>query len=231
MPLPLTAVANDCWNQIGVWGDRSCPELSATVHCHNCPVFTAAGRRLLDRTSPTDYQDEWAKRLAEPEEIVTRDLHSVLNFRIGEEWLALPVQTLIEVIPTRPVHRIPFRSGLLAGLINVRGELHLAVRLDRLLGISNEVGDESTASTTSEPGAKQPTPRLLLASHGGETLAFPVDEVDRVYRFPADDLSAVPPTLRRAAARFARGVFRCENRAIGYLDDGRLFDALRAKLR
>jgi chemotaxis-related protein WspD len=227
----LAPVTNDCWNQIGVWGDRSCPELSAAVHCHNCPVFAAAGRRLLDRPSPTDYQDEWTKRLAEPEEIVTRDLHSVLNFRIGGEWLALPVQTLIEVIPTRPMHRIPFRSGLLAGLINVRGELHLAVRLDRLLGISNEASESTPSASIPQTAAKQPIARLLLASQGGETLAFPVDEVDRVFRFPADDLSAVPPTLRRAAARFARGVFRCENRAIGYLDDTRLFDALRAKLR
>jgi hypothetical protein len=41
----------------------------------------------------------------------------------------------------------------------------------------------------------------------------------------------VPPTLRRAIARCSRGIFHCGGRAVGYLDEGRLFDALRAKIR
>ena len=31
---------DDCWNRIGVRGDRSCPELARVIHCHNCPVFS-----------------------------------------------------------------------------------------------------------------------------------------------------------------------------------------------
>ena len=38
LPLRL-ADAGDCWNRIGVNGDRSCPELTSFVHCRNCPVF------------------------------------------------------------------------------------------------------------------------------------------------------------------------------------------------
>ncbi|NEN98182.1 MAG: chemotaxis protein CheW, partial [Moorea sp. SIO3I7] len=26
-------IFNDCWNQIGVTGDRSCPELKTFIHC------------------------------------------------------------------------------------------------------------------------------------------------------------------------------------------------------
>ena len=62
-PLPVL-VAEQCWHKIGVWGDRSCPELAAVTHCHNCPVFAAAGRRFLDAPSPPDYLDEWTDRLA-----------------------------------------------------------------------------------------------------------------------------------------------------------------------
>ncbi len=39
--LPMTA-QGDCWNRIGVSGDRSCPELATVVHCHNCPVFSGS---------------------------------------------------------------------------------------------------------------------------------------------------------------------------------------------
>ena len=45
--LPLHAPPDRCWQEIGVWGDRSCPELAAVTHCHNCPVFAAAGRKFL----------------------------------------------------------------------------------------------------------------------------------------------------------------------------------------
>src|SRR5438105_5558923 len=135
MPLPAAPGRDDCWNRIGVFGDRSCPELPPVGHCHNCPVFAAAGRRFLDGPAPPGYLEEWSARLAEPEAAAAGELLGVLVFRIGGEWLALPVGVLVEVTAPRPIHRVPFRGGLLAGLVNVRGELHLAVRMDQLLGI------------------------------------------------------------------------------------------------
>jgi chemotaxis-related protein WspD len=228
MPLPQAPRPEDCWNRIGVRGDRSCPELAAVVHCHNCPVFAAAGRRFLDAPSPDGYLEEWTARLARPDDDAARDLQSVLVFRIGGEWLALPVGVLVEVTSRRPVHRIPFRGGLLAGLVNVRGELYLAARLDQLLGLTGpKAGDGRVGA---DAGAGRP-PRLLVVRRDAEAWVFPVDEVDRVHRLPAEQLTAVPPTLARSAARFARGVFRCGGRAVGYLDEARLFEALRARLR
>jgi chemotaxis-related protein WspD len=225
MPLPVTPGRDDCWNRIGVFGDRSCPELTRVVHCHNCPVFAAAGRRFLDAPPPPGYLEQWADRLAEPEEEDAGERLGVLVFRIGGEWLALPVDVLVEVTAPRPIHRVPFRGGLLAGLVNVRGELHLAVRMDQLLGIRDAPPAADGA------GPRPGPPRLLVVRRGADTWVFPADEVDGVHRFPAAELAGVPPTLGRAAARFARGVFRHDGRAVGYLDETRLFEALRAKVR
>ena len=122
--LPVVAV-DACWNRIGVRGDRSCPELAKVTHCHNCPVFAAAGRRFLDAPSPPDYIDEWTVRLAAPDDGAAQEEFSALVFRLGDEWLALPVGVLVEVTRPRPPHRIPHRGGLLAGVVNIRGELHL----------------------------------------------------------------------------------------------------------
>jgi chemotaxis-related protein WspD len=220
-PLPVTPGRDDCWNRIGVFGDRSCPELPRVGHCHNCPVFAAAGRRFLDGPAPPGYLEEWAARLAEPEAAAAGELLGVLVFRIGSEWLALPVGVLVEVTAPRPIHRVPFRGGLLAGLVNVRGELHLAVRMEQLLGIrAADDGIDTRAGL----------PRLLVVRRGGDAWVFPVDEVDGVQRFPAADLAGVPPTLGRASSRFTRGVFRHDGRAVGYLDEARLFEALRAKV-
>ena len=212
----MTAPA-DCWNHIGVWGDRSCPELLKVVHCHNCPVFAGAGRRFLDAPSPDGYAQEWTERLAPPIEEAATDLQSVLIFRLGEEWLALPAQVLLEVASPRPIHRIPHRAGLLAGLVNIRGELYLCARLAQLLGIRAADGGSGG--------------RLIVVERDGDRWVFPVEEVDQVYRFSTAELTGAPATLARAAARLTQGVFVWRERSIGYLDAARLFQALRARIR
>jgi chemotaxis-related protein WspD len=220
-PLATLETQVDCWNRIGVWGDRSCPELQKVVHCHNCPVFAAASRRFLDAPPPKDYLEEWTERLAAPIEESAADLQSVLIFRLGEEWLALRVQVLLEVTSPRPVHRIPHRAGLLAGLVNIRGELHLCVHLAQLLGITSKP----------EPGVGMKGPRLIVVRRDGDRWVFPADEVDQVYRFSAGALAGAPATLARSAHRLSQGVFVWRERSIGYLDDGRLFQVLRARIR
>jgi hypothetical protein len=61
----LHSTFNDCWNQIGVTGDRSCEELKSYMHCHNCPVYSAAGRGLLEREVPPEYLKQWTEILSE----------------------------------------------------------------------------------------------------------------------------------------------------------------------
>lgn len=226
--LPITADRGDCWNQIGVVGDRSCPELARVDHCHNCPVFSTAGRRFLDSLPPDGYLAEWTARLAESRDEEDADVQGVVLFRLGGEWLALPAGALQEVISLRPIHRIPFHGGTLAGVVNVRGELHLAIRLAQLLGLNSEAAPDAIGSRT---GTGKAVPRLLVAGRDAETWVFRVDEVDRVYRLAMRSLKPVPPTVGRSASRFTRGVFRWEDRAVGLLDEERLFEAVRTSVR
>jgi chemotaxis-related protein WspD len=182
-------------------------------------VFAGAGRRFLDAPPPPDYAAEWAEQLAEPEaEIATGQL-GVLVFRLADEWLALPVGVLAEVTHPRAPHRIPHRGGLLAGLVNIRGELHLCVHLNLLLGI--------------EPPAAPlvDRPRLIAIRRDSDGWVFPADEVDQVRRVPAADLTPTPPTLSRSSSRLTRGVFNSNGRAIGLLDEDRLFTIVRERVR
>lgn len=218
--LDVIAPADRCWPRIGVWGDRSCPELAAVTHCHNCPVFAAAGRRFLDAPSPPDYRDEWTARLASPPEDEAGDRVGVLVFRLADEWLALPVGVLVEVTHPRPPHRVPHRGGLLAGLVNVRGELHLCVRLELLLGLD-------PAKAPGDPASR----RLVVIRRDADGWVFAADEVERVRRVPDRELGPAPPTVARAAARLTRGVFHRDGRAVGLLDADRLFQALRERVR
>jgi chemotaxis-related protein WspD len=247
IPLATRPGPGDCWNRIGVRGDRSCPELPRVVHCHNCPVFAAAGRRFLDAPSPPGYLEEWTERLATPVEAEAADLEGMLTFRLGEEWLALPVRVLVEVTTPRPVHRVPYRAGLLAGLVNIRGELYLCAHLARLLGIERQAlasnGDARPrlVDGRSLEGRRQPAApeargpaapdRLLVVQRESDRWVFPVDAVGQVLRVPRGEVGPPPATVGRAAAHLSRGVFSWAGRLVGLLDDARLFEALRARLR
>lgn len=221
VPLPTLAEAPaDCWNHIGVRGDRSCPLLPPVVHCQNCSVFSAAGRRFLDAPSPPGYLDEWTERLARPIEAEPDDLVGLLIFRLAEEWLALPLDCLVEVTASKSVHRVPHRAGVLAGVVNIRGELTLCAHLWKILGLP--------VRTTEQPASAE---RMLVLRRNTERWVLRVDSVEQVFRLPQAEVGAAPATIGRAASHLTRGVFTWENRSVGLLDDDRLFEALRVKLR
>jgi chemotaxis-related protein WspD len=211
-------MVGDCWNRIGVRGDRSCPELLKVVHCHNCPVFANAGRQFLDAPTPPGYLEEWTSRVAQISDEEATNRISILVFRIGEEWLGLPVSAIVEVTPPRPIHKVPHRGGFLAGLVNIRGELQICIRLAQVLGLS-----------TNEPNPNAESTRFLIVEYEGDRWASPVDAVDRVWRIPENAFTQPPPTVRRAQTKLTLSVFPAKNRWVGYLDLKRLFHALRAK--
>jgi chemotaxis-related protein WspD len=218
--LPIVPEVNLCWQQIGIWGDRSCGELAKVTHCHNCPVFAAAGRRFLDAPSPNDYLDEWTTRLGAAEGDEAGEELSILVFRLSDEWLALPVGVLVEVTPLSTIHRIPHRGGLLSGMVNIRGELHLCLRLDLLLG----VGRSDEIPTIDEP-------RLIVVRRDSEMWVFAADEVDQVRRVAVQSLTPAAPTLSRAAAKMNKGVFHLQGKSVGLLDEGKLFNLIRERTR
>src|SRR2546423_6970639 len=82
-----------CWLEIGLYGDGSCPELQKHIHCRNCPVYSSAGVRLLDRPLPEGYRGEWTAHFArEKQKQIPPARTSAVIFRVHSEWLALPTQ-------------------------------------------------------------------------------------------------------------------------------------------
>jgi chemotaxis-related protein WspD len=213
--LELLPLLDDCWNRIGVKGDGSCPELPKVVHCHNCPVFAAAGQRLFEREPPAECVEQWTADLAREDRAADGDTAAVLVFRIAEEWLALNVAALAEVSEKRVVRRVPQRTDrMFLGLVNIRGELQLCVALAELLGIGGGTG--------------QPE-RLLIADDPPRRWALAVDEVSGVQRVTTRHLGNVPATVANSLAHFSQGVFNWGDKRVGYLSSARLFAAMRER--
>lgn len=221
---PAVPAIDDCWNRIGIAGDRTCPELETYVHCRNCPVFAHAAGRFFDRPAPEGYLADWSRRLAAPVPASDAKDLSLLIFRLRDECLALPSRAVVEVTTTRPFHRIPHRSNdTLLGLVNLRGQLHLQVSLHGLLGVN----DHATPPTPSPTGGKDDKPRLVVIRGDGETWVFEADQVLGVHRFAKSRLDNVPSTLANPAYSFSRAVIDWQGKSVGLLDDPRVFSALR----
>lgn len=213
----------DCWNRIGVRGDRSCPELEQHVHCRNCEVYAGAADRLLDAAPPPGYVEEWTGLYAKEKEVEGGHQRAVVIFRLAREWLALPAGLFREVAPLRPVHSLPHRrDGIVSGVVNVRGELLVCVALDRLLGVdaTGEV-DEAKASRH---------PRLLVLGRKGERVVFRVDEVHGIHRYDPADLLSAPASLTRNSVAFTSAMLSWQNRTVGCLDEQKVWQTLNRSL-
>jgi chemotaxis-related protein WspD len=210
------AVVTDCWNKIGIYGDRSCPKLAEHAHCHNCEVYSAAALSLLDRQLPPLYVADWTAHFAKVGTVTERDTHSALIFRVGVDWLGLSTQVVDEVAETRTVRPLPHRrNGIVLGLANVRGELILCVSLAKLLGLTEDKPGETTVPS-----------RLVVLHHEGRRMAFIADEVQQTTRYREADLALPPATIARAAANYTKGVLPWRDRLVACLDEQVLVHSL-----
>lgn len=225
--LPPLSQFQDCWNQIGVMGDHTCPQLQTVIHCQNCSVYSAAGRSLLERVAPLGYLEDWQQVLgeskAEPPTIETGTepasalTQTLMIFRLGQETLALPVALLQSVMPPEPIHRVPHRqNSVLLGLVNVRGEILLCLSLAALLGIS----------TTPLPSAQTLTTATWLVM-GDATQAWvtPVDEIYGIHRVQIPSLEAPPIVVTQATAAYTRGIVSWQGGKATVLHGDRLLAA------
>ncbi len=213
---------NDCWNKIGVWarGKKDCPELERVIHCANCEVFSAAGRRLLDTEAPEGYLEQWSEFFSKPQKAKEHDSSSVVLFRLGDEWFALSSMLMEEVVSVRPVHRVPHRkSNVLKGLINIRGELQICVSVGRLLNITK--GDIS--GTNIVKGIYE---RMIVIKFEGARYVFPVSEVRGVHRYTESDIKYAPATIMNCSVHYLKGMLMVDGKHVGVVDHELLFPAL-----
>ncbi len=225
---------NDCWNKIGVMGDRTCGELKTVIHCRNCKVYSAAGRSLLERNAPPEYLTEWTDILSEASTtqagagegtlVRATDTLSVIIFRLGNERLALPVNILQEVTPPYPIHTVPHRrNSVFLGLINIRGETLLCISLRDLLGLE-AIAEPADFMKTINPQ------RMIVAGKNENKWVFPVDEVHGTYRFHLNEFKDAPVVISKASEAYTKGVVTWQGKKINFLDSEQLFYTLSHKV-
>jgi chemotaxis-related protein WspD len=218
------AVLDDCWNRIGVHGDRSCAELEGHIHCRNCPVFSAAARTLLDVPAPAGSRRIATEHFAQAEQeelgiTAGADTQSVIVFRLRAEWYAIRAAVCQEIADLRPIHSLPHRrDGAVLGVANVGGGLLVCIALTVILGVATQ-----PEAIPAQSRRRAAVPRLLVARGTAGAVVFPVDEVHGMERFRARDLKEVPATVAQAQATYTQALMPLGDRTVGLLDEQLLF--------
>ncbi len=240
-------MTDECWNKIGVEGDRSCPQLTTVIHCRNCSVYTTAGRRLLEREAPADYLAEWTQLLTlNPTAITTDDNNSLpqlrrttaefydpvslVIFRLGGEWLALAAFTFQEVTVPCVIHTLPHRSNeILLGLVNIRGELLPCISLSNLLGLKEQ---GSHPKLKNHPGDLTPTvyPRMVVVNIKGDLWVFWVDEIEGIHRCDRHLIEEVPAVVSKAPVTYTKWIVKWRDKKVNYLDEELVFSSVKRRI-
>ncbi len=206
LPGLVAGTVDDCWRRIGTGGDRSCPQLATYLRCRNCPVYAQAAVTVLDSLAAGSLWDTAAAGADAPSDDERDAGQSLLVFRVGDEWLALPTGALGEVTAPAPVHSLPHRRhAALIGVAAVRGTLLTCVSLALLFG-------------GGAPAEDQRDTRFLILGQGRNALALPVAEVAGVEHVPHSALLPLPATLTRASARYTQSLFEHGGHSVGLLD-------------
>jgi chemotaxis-related protein WspD len=183
-----------------------------------------AATTLLDGELSADAVRQHTAHFAAPRTVESAHTESIVVFRIGPEWLALPMSIVLEVAETRPIRTLPHRrGGLVLGVANVRGELLVCVSLPRLLGLDRAMAPPDDAGIAASR-------RLLVLRSDDVRVVAPVDEIAGIHRFTARDVKDVPTIVARASVAHSRAVLTWSGHSIGLLDGPRMMRAVRGNL-
>lgn len=208
---------DDCWNRIGVWGNETdrCKRLETVIHCHNCDIYSNAGKLLLDRSLNQGYIADWTRSLSEHKEVVLTNAVSIIIFRIGNEWYALKTAFFKEVTEIRQIHSIPHMgNNIVRGLVNIRGELELCISLGYLFKLTRGEQFKSRGRAIHE--------RLIVVELSAGRYVFPVSEVAGIHHFNEDSIKTPPATIHKNAKSFIHGIIESEERNIGILNEEKI---------
>ena len=102
-------------------------------------------------------------------------LRNLVTFRLGQQTYALPIESVVQIIPMITITSIPQVNHTVEGAINVRGTAVPVVNLRRHLGL------RKTALRLHTP--------ILLVQNGQGMVGLIVDKVIEVLSLPADEVA------------------------------------------
>ncbi len=133
------------------------------------------------------------------------------TFHVRGLFLGVEVTCVQEVIRYQPLTVVPLVPKLVAGLMNLRGQIVTAIDLRYRLGLPPRGDDE------------QPVNVVIRTPDGAVSLL--VDEIGDVIEVDQGAFESPPETLDSAARALIRGAYKLEGRLLLVLDPEQTTDS------
>jgi len=129
-----------------------------------------------------------------------QDFQPVMVLGIGAERYGIELGDVAEVLPPVRATPIPGTAAVVAGVINLHGEIRPVLDLRRLLGREGVPGGER--------------PRVIVLSRGGRQMCLQIDSVEQIRWIGSRDLQAGEnPGRSRYIARSTKDLLMLMNTA------------------
>ena len=129
---------------------------------------------------------------------------------LGEHLFGIDVQYIQEVFRFQECTPVPLTPPLVTGLLNLRGQIVLAIDLRQRLGLAERTGDKS------------PTSIVVRIDDG--LLSFLVDELFDIMSLDNAQFEIIPETLTETEKQFVTGCVKLNNRLLIMLDANQVAD-------
>jgi purine-binding chemotaxis protein CheW len=128
----------------------------------------------------------------------------VVVFRLGQEFYALDIQCVQEIVRMQPITAIPGAEPWVEGVTNLRGRVVPVIDLRRRCNVA---ASEYTAET-----------RIVVISHESGMVGLTVDAVSEVMRIPGEQIEPPGGIIGLSERGYLRGIAKLDDRLISLLD-------------
>jgi purine-binding chemotaxis protein CheW len=139
----------------------------------------------------------------EREQVVAKK-QQFCTFFLNDQFLGVPVEQVQEVIRYQEMTRVPLAASVIRGLINLRGQIVMAMDLRRRFGLEER------------PASELPMNVVVRTEDGA--VSFLVDEIGDVLEVEEESFEPPPETLQGPGRELVRGVYKLEDRLMLVLD-------------
>ena len=138
------------------------------------------------------------------------NLCQFVTFRIEDLWLGVEILKVQEVIRALEMTVVPLAPDSVEGLINLRGQLVIAVDTRRSLGLAPAAVDT-------------PAMNIVIQSADG-AVSLLVDEIHDIISVPLDSYAPVPDNMPAEQRSLIQGVYDLEEGLLLALDTERVLE-------
>jgi len=132
------------------------------------------------------------------------NIQQFCTFFLEDQFFGVPVQQVQEVIRYQEMTRVPLMPQVIRGLINLRGQIVMAVDLRRRFGMADR------------PASQLPMNVVVRTDDGA--VSFLVDEIGDVLEVDEESFERPPETVQGQARELVRGVYKLRDQLMLVLD-------------